>query len=436
MLEEARKQKLVKRIENLIENCQISEDFSYSLQEKDNVYQCVIRYQSRGKWNQFWVSTGLKTEKGNARNAKKISEEISDLFKIALKEKNETKKDANMNIIDFQTLVELNTTNYNPRKITKADWDFYEYMEYWLYKVIVKSVEQNTYNGYKKIVTGWMKKYFTMEKHKKKVKEIIADDLEDFYDYLRENGLKNATIDHYNDNISGAFKYLLRKKEVRYNPTDLVNPITIEVVEVPTYTKNDIVKLFEVLKGDVIELPTKFDSYYGLRRSEIIGLRIQSFDFDNNNFIINHVCVQNDGKENKEKIYFKDKTKSKKGCRTFPLFEDLKKDVLAKIDRIEENKKIFGNSYNYKYDGYLFVQDNGDIIQPNFFTKRFKKIIDRNNLKKVTPHGLRHSIATLLHLAGVDIRDLQDWLGHESITSTNRYTRSDYKKQIETRKYG
>lgn len=33
-------------------------------------------------------------------------------------------------------------------------------------------------------------------------------------------------------------------------------------------------------------------------------------------------------------------------------------------------------------------------------------------MKKVTPHGLRHSNATLLHMEGVDIRDLQDWLGH------------------------
>ena len=49
-------------------------------------------------------------------------------------------------------------------------------------------------------------------------------------------------------------------------------------------------------------------------------------------------------------------------------------------------------------------------------------------MKKITPHGLRHSIATLLHLEGVDIRDLQDWLGHQNISSNNRYTRSDYKK--------
>ena len=73
---------------------------------------------------------------------------------------------------------------------------------------------------------------------------------------------------------------------------------------------------------------------------------------------------------------------------------------------------------------YWQKQDNGDLIQPSLFTKRFGKIIKKHKLKKITPHGLRHSIATLLHLEGVDIRDLQDWLGNQNITSTNRYTRS------------
>ena len=53
-------------------------------------------------------------------------------------------------------------------------------------------------------------------------------------------------------------------------------------------------------------------------------------------------------------------------------------------------------------------------------------------MRKITPHGLRRSIKTLLHLKGVDIRNLQDWLGYKNISSTNKYTRNDDKKQVET----
>lgn len=440
MIEEARNLKLEKRINNLLEQHVISDQMSYSLQEKRGIYQCVIKYQKDGEWDSFWISTGYKKEKGNQRLAKRAGENLFDIFKDSI-EKHNLEQNSNkekkqkgkvIDFLEFQNLAELNTTNYNPNKETKADWDFYEYMEYWLYKIIRKSVEQDTFNGYEKIVTVRMKRYFTQKEHKKKVKELTADDLDEFYDFLREDGLANGTIDHYNDNISSAFKFLLKKKLVRYNPTDLINPIVVDIVEVETYTKSEIIELLDILKGDVIELPTLFDGYYGLRRSEIIGLRVSAFDFDNNSFVINHVAIQNNGKNNKEKVYFRDKTKSKKGHRNLPLFPIIKEAVIAKLERIERNKEIFGDSYNHKYDGYICVQDNGDLIQPAFFTKRFKKIIKKNKLKKITPHGLRHSIATLLHLEGIDIRDLQDWLGHESITSTNRYTRSDYKKQVAT----
>ena len=226
------------------------------------------------------------------------------------------------NIIDYTTMAELNTTNFNPNKTTKADWDFYEYMEYWLYNVIQTAVAQITFTGYKRQVTGRLKEYFTKPKNRKKVKEITADDLDDFYSYLRrKHNLKNATIDHYNDNISSAFEILLKKKIVRFNPTKQVNPIPIEVEEVPTYTKADTAKLFEVIEGDDIELFTIFDAYYGLRRSEIVGLRIQVFDFENDIFTINHVCIQNDGHDHKEKIYFEDRTKSKKDAGYFLYFQ-------------------------------------------------------------------------------------------------------------------
>lgn len=435
MLKEASKQKIIKRIEKLIEKYDISMDISYSLQEKDDIYQCVIKYKINEKWKSFWATTGITVMRGNQRLANKVAKEIADLFQNMVIESYDKKENQEMNIADMQKLVQLNTTNYDPNVKTKADWDFYEYMNYWLYHIAKSQVAQNTFKGYKRNIENHLKEYFSMKEHKKTVKEITADDLEEFYNFLRvKKDLKNASIDHYQDNISSAFKSLLRKKLVKYNPTDLVDPIKIETIEVSTYTKSEILKLFQILEGDTIELPSKFASYYGLRRSEILGLRIEAFDFEKNYFTINHVALEDDDKDAEEKIYFLDKTKSKKGCRTFPIFRGIRDDILNKIDRIEKCKEFFGDSYNHKFDGYLFVHDNGDFIAPNYFTKRFNKIIKRNGLKKITPHGLRHSIATLLHIEGVDIRDLQDWLGHQSVSSTNRYTRSDYQKQLETGK--
>ena len=435
MLSEASKQKLLKRIKNEIKDNNIWKDLTYSIHDKDGVYQCIIKYYINDQWKQFWATTGVRAERGNQRNANKVAKEIVGLFQEEIDKNNEGKENPNINILDFQNMVQLNTTNFDPNVKTKADWDFYEYMEHWLYNIIMDTVQKNTFAGYKRNVERYMKEYFSMKEHKKAVKEITVDDLDDFFRFLkREKGLKNASIDHYKDNISSAFKSLLRKKLVRYNPVELTDPLKVETVEVSIYNKSEILNLFDVLENDPIYLPSKFASYYGLRRSEILGIRIEVLDLEKNYFIINHVALQDESKGAKERVYFLDKTKSKKGYRTLPIFPDIKKDILNKIERIEKCKEFYGNTYNHKYDGYLFVHDNGDFILPNYFTKRFGKIIRKNDMKKVTPHGLRHSNATLLHMEGVDIRDLQDWLGHQSISSTNRYTRSDYQRQLETGK--
>ena len=210
MLTEARNQKLLKRINKLLTKYKISENITYTLQEKKGIYQCIISYQRDNNWDQFWVSTGIEVKRGNLRIASKEAKDISDFFVNTVKEYN-GKQQSDI-VLDFQSYAQCNTTNFTPTKQTKADWDFYEYMEYWLKKIIIHSVEIDTYHGYERQVTGRLKDYFTSKSHRKLVKEITAEDLDDFYDYLRENGLKNSTIDHYNDNISSAFKYLIKKK--------------------------------------------------------------------------------------------------------------------------------------------------------------------------------------------------------------------------------
>ena len=131
---EARNQRLVKRINKLLKYYEISNDISYSIQEKGTVYQCVISYLANNKWSYFWVSTGVKIERGNLRLGKKTAEEIFEVFKKTVKDFNDKKN--SVPVFDLQQLSKYNTTNYDPTVKTKADWDFYKYMEYLNYASI------------------------------------------------------------------------------------------------------------------------------------------------------------------------------------------------------------------------------------------------------------------------------------------------------------
>ncbi len=65
MTEETRNKKIISRINKLLEKYDISENISYTIQEKDKIYQCVIDYRKNGERDLFWASTGYKVEKGN-----------------------------------------------------------------------------------------------------------------------------------------------------------------------------------------------------------------------------------------------------------------------------------------------------------------------------------------------------------------------------------
>lgn len=102
---------------------------------------------------------------------------------------------------------------------------------------------------------------------------------------------------------------------------------------------------------------------------------------------------------------------------------------------IEHNKEIFGKSYNYKYIDYVFVDDIGDIIDPNLVTNRFRKILQKNNLKHIRFHDLRHSCASLLVASKIPMKNIQKWLGHSNFNTTaDVYSHVDFSAKIESAK--
>ncbi|MGN1338984.1 MAG: tyrosine-type recombinase/integrase, partial [Oscillospiraceae bacterium] len=64
---------------------------------------------------------------------------------------------------------------------------------------------------------------------------------------------------------------------------------------------------------------------------------------------------------------------------------------------------------------------NGEIMNPQTPTKQFSKFLERHGLRHRKFHSLRHTSATLLLYAGVNIKQVQGRLGHGDIETTNKY---------------
>ena len=169
--------------------------------------------------------------------------------------------------------------------------------------------------------------------------------------------------------------------------------------------------------GYKIELVVLLTAFYGLRRSEVIGLKWSAFDFNHNCFSIRHTVTTCSVKGERVTIK-KDKAKNKSSLRTYPLIPFLKERLLEAKKQQEENRMLCRRAYNKEYLGYVCVDVIGNLIKPNYVSSTFGKLLAKNNLRHIRFHDLRHTCASLLLANGVPMEQVKEWLGHSEISTT------------------
>lgn len=187
----------------------------------------------------------------------------------------------------------------------------------------------------------------------------------------------------------------------------------------------------KAVKGRRLEIPVVIACYYGLRRSEVLGLRWSAINFESKVITINHVIL--DVSENGvKKIIKRDTPKTKSSIRTLPLvpfMEEYFKEVKKKQ---EENKKLCKSSYGKEYLDYVCVDDLGNIITLEYVSHQFTKMLKTNKLRKIRFHDLRHTCASILLDGGVGMKEIQLWLGHSNFNTTaNIYAHLDTRRLAE-----
>ena len=110
--------------------------------------------------------------------------------------------------------------------------------------------------------------------------------------------------------------------------------------------------MFEVLKGDTLEDIVKITAMYGLRKSEALGIKWDSIDFENDTLTIKHTVSK------VTSTVEKDKTKTNSSRRTLPLLPTAKEIFLRLKEKENENRKLFGkeyqkNDYVFKWDTFF-----------------------------------------------------------------------------------
>ena len=187
-------------------------------------------------------------------------------------------------------------------------------------------------------------------------------------------------------------------------------------------TPNEAKIMLEYLKYEELwlEAAVMLALLYGLRRSEIIGIRIDDIDFVEGVIRISHTVTQQTI-DHKNILSANPFTKNKR-VKQFKLMEPLKSILEELMYEQKKNRQIFGKNYDHAWDGYLFRYADGKLISPNVVTSKFRNFLKTNGLKQIRFHDLRHSCASILYANGIDLLTIQEILGHAQLTTTIMYT--------------
>ena len=220
--------------------------------------------------------------------------------------------------------------------------------------------------------------------------------------------------ERYHSMMHLAFKQAVKHRIFPTNPCDQADrPKAVQYIG-SYYNSAEIKQLLGCLDGDPMKIAVILTAYYGLRRSEVLGLKWDAIDSVEDKIYIRHKIIEN--KLDGSQIEGLDVMKTKSSYRTLPLMPFIKKALEEEKVRQEEMQRVLRKSYNRKYLDYVCVDAVGDILKPQYVTEHFKVILERNGLKKIRFHDLRHSCASLMLANDISMKEIQEW--HSNISTT------------------
>jgi len=350
------------------------------LQEKKGYFYAVLNYKDEnGKRKTKWIASGLQV-KGNKKRAEAFLNE--------------------------------QRMRFVPSARCTCEEKFSDYLIRWL-KIAKTTVAVTTYASYSSLVRNPIEPWFS--KNGVTLRKLRPEHIQKFYAEQIKRVNPNTVI-HYHAVIRRALKYAVKTDLISENPADKVDVPRKISYQANFFSAEEFSVLFRELEGSRIEIPVKIASFYGLRRSEVLGLKWDAIDFAGNTLSIRHTvtgCII-DGKYTE---IASDSTKTKSSMRTLPLTEPIRKLLLELREKQNSDRELCGRSWLNKA-GYLCVNELGERMKPSYLSSQFSKVLKQAGLRHIRFHDLRHSCASLLLANHVPLKQIQEWLGHSDFSTT------------------
>lgn len=401
--------------------------FKYIIADKKGKNYVVFDFKDdSGKRKRKWVTTDLPADCSYKALTAKVNVIVAKFYEEFLTGRLTKVKEAPKE----KEKTELSEEILSDDAECKTGFEFTAFLDYWL-ETIKPTLARTSHQSYTRYITR-IKNYFDERYPHLLLGNLTALQLQQFYNDKYNSGLSGNSVKHYHANIHKALKYAVKMDMLDVNVADKVELPKIQKFEANFYNKDELEQLFEVFKGDRLELVVHIAAYYGLRKSEIIGLKWDSVNFEEKKLTVRRKVSSTYG-GGKEMIFVENQLKTESSVRTFPLIPHIEQMLIERKTLEEYYSKLLGKDFDREYDGFVCRDNFGKLITPNFVTSHFKYIIKKNKLKHIRFHDLRHSCASLLLANGISMKAIQEWLGHSTFNVTaNFYSHLDFHSKVES----
>lgn len=315
---------------------------------------------------------------------------------------------------------------------------------YDLWEQLKRGIKDNTFENYKYMYNTFVRPSFG----KKRIQTIKKSDVKIFYNYLADQRcLQASTIDSIHTVLHQVLDMAVDDKYIRSNPSDKALKELKQSHAFKTEKRRALTIAEQELFLNYLRNNETYSHWYpifavmlgtGMRVGEVTGLRWCDIDLENGVIDINHTLVYYCHRHEVELngCYFNVNTpKTKASNRKIPMIESVKEAFLME----KANQEKTGIKCSAVIDGYsdfIFVNRNGKTQHQGTLNKAIRRIIrdcndevllnDENAtvlLPHFSCHSLRHTFSTRMCEAGINVKVIQDTLGHQDISTTmNIYT--------------
>ena len=296
------------------------------------------------------------------------------------------------------------------RKLAPAqELDLSHWLEYWMDSIVRPNRAETTVYAYQKIIDNHIDPALGTVPLKRLTPKMVQ---EYYTETQRANGLSSNTMRRHHDLLSSALRSAVRQDVIPASPMERVEPPRVRTTESYFYNNQELKLLYQKIEGNILELAVKLAGSLGMRREEICGLKWENVDLQR------HLVLIREARTAYGANIVQKETKNRASVRTLYLPDEVY--LLLEQEQARQQQERCLQSPTYNPTDHVILDAKGVPYSPNALSLAFTRFVKKNDLPRLTFHGLRHTFATIASCQGASLFDIGKALGHSTPATTGR----------------